>query len=130
LPKSMPKVVYSASSWSLCEYMTGGTVIILGPTGQNFAAGMSGGLAFVFDKDKLFANRCNKEMVDLEGLTSDDEAILKGMITKHLNATNSEVARGILDNWSGELENLVKVYPTDYKRILAKINAETASKAA
>jgi glutamate synthase (NADPH) large chain len=113
-----------------CEYMTGGTVIVLGPTGQNFAAGMSGGLAYVYDKDKTFHEKCNKEMVDLEGLTPDDEALLEGMITKHFNATKSEVAKSILDNLAEELKHIVKVYPRDYKRILAQKSAETASKAA
>jgi len=113
-----------------CEYMTGGTVIVLGATGQNFAAGMSGGLAYVYDKDQTFNDKCNKEMVDLEDLTPDDEAMLKGMITKHLNATQSEVAQAILANWKEELKHIVKVYPRDYKRILAQRDAEKVSKAA
>ncbi len=103
-----------------CEYMTGGTVIVLGETGGNFAAGMSGGLAFVYDKHDKFDERCNKELVDLDELEKDDEEMLKGMITKHLNATGSEVAKGILNNWEEELKHFVKVYPRDYKRILSE----------
>ena len=113
-----------------CEYMTGGTVIILGPTGQNFAAGMSGGIAYIYDKDKTFDVKCNKEMVDLEGLTADDEALLKGMISKHKDATKSQVAEDILANWEAEQKNFVKVYPRDYKRILAERSAKEAAKAA
>ena len=101
-----------------CEYMTGGLVIVLGKTGVNFAAGMSGGLAYIYDTDGDFETKCNKEMVDLEGLTSDDEAILDAMIKKHLEATGSEVAKFILDNWSSESSKFIKVFPTDYKRIL------------
>ena len=110
-----------------CEYMTGGTVIIIGETGGNFAAGMSGGLAFVYDKDDNFDSKCNKEMVDLEVMDEDDEAMLKGMITKHLNATGSTVAQGILDNWATEKEKFVKVYPRDYKRILNERKGKEAS---
>ncbi|WP_341228585.1 glutamate synthase large subunit [uncultured Arcticibacterium sp.] len=113
-----------------CEYMTGGTVIVLGPTGGNFAAGMSGGIAYVYDKEKVFDAKCNKEMVDLEGLTTDDEALLEGMITKHLKATGSEVAKSLLDNLKEEFKNFVKVYPRDYKRILAERSEKEASKAA
>jgi glutamate synthase (NADPH/NADH) large chain len=110
-----------------CEYMTGGTVVILGETGRNFAAGMSGGLAFVYDKDENFEGKCNKEMVELEEMDTDDEAMLQGMITKHLQATGSTVAQGILDNWEVEKEKFVKVYPTDYKRILNERKQKEAS---
>ncbi|KPM49843.1 glutamate synthase large subunit [Jiulongibacter sediminis] len=103
-----------------CEYMTGGTAIILGETGRNFAAGMSGGLAFVFDKDDSFDEKCNKELVDLEEIDADDEAMLKGMINKHLEATKSTVAKEILDNWESVKNKFVKVYPRDYKRILTE----------
>lgn len=103
-----------------CEYMTGGTVVILGETGRNFAAGMSGGLAFVYDPHSNFNGKCNKEMVDLDELTSEDIATLKEMITKHFEKTQSELAKEILENWSEALGNFVKVFPRDYKKILSK----------
>lgn len=101
-----------------CEYMTGGTVVVLGETGKNFAAGMSGGLAFVYDQLNDFSGKCNMEMVDLEGISSEDELILQAMIQKHFNTTGSTVAAEILENWEAALAKFVKVYPRDYKRIL------------
>ena len=98
--------------------MTGGTVVVLGETGKNFAAGMSGGLAFVYDQFNDFAGKCNMEMVDLEGISSEDELILQAMIQKHLDTTGSTVAAEILGNWEASLAKFVKVYPRDYKRIL------------
>ncbi|UBM59724.1 glutamate synthase large subunit [Marinilongibacter aquaticus] len=110
-----------------CEYMTGGLVIVLGETGRNFAAGMSGGLAFVYDKEKNFADKCNPEMVDLEESDEHDLDTLKGMITKHMDATGSTVAKAILDNWATESKNFVKVYPRDYKRIIESRKANEGS---
>jgi glutamate synthase domain-containing protein 2/glutamate synthase domain-containing protein 1/glutamate synthase domain-containing protein 3 len=103
-----------------CEYMTGGRAIILGPTGRNFAAGMSGGIAYVFDERGDFARyRCNTEMVELEELREEqDIAELRAMIEKHFDYTGSTVARDILDNWDTRLARFVKVMPTDYKRAL------------
>jgi glutamate synthase (NADPH/NADH) large chain len=114
------KVVVEGIGDHGCEYMTGGTVVILGETGRNFAAGMSGGLAFVYDSAGEFAGKCNPEMVDLDELTGEDIDLLKGMITRHLENTGSEVAREILDHWSEALAKFVKVFPKDYKKILSK----------
>ncbi len=110
-----------------CEYMTGGIVIVLGQTGKNFAAGMSGGYAYVFDDLSDFDEKCNKEMVSLDELTSDDEDILRSMITKHLKVTQSEIAADILENWEKEIKKFVKVFPVDYKRILLKKLTETVA---
>ncbi len=105
-----------------CEYMTGGKAVILGKTGRNFAAGMSGGVAYVFDVDGQFASRCNKEMVELESLTNTAEiADLKALIEMHKLKTDSLVAEGILANWEEALTQFVKIIPTDYKRMLGYI---------
>ena len=102
-----------------CEYMTGGRVAVLGRTGRNFAAGMSGGVAYVYDTEQRFDARCNKDMVELERVEADEDiAELKAMIEKHLTYTGSEVAKSILDGWSGSIQHFVKVMPTDYKRVL------------
>jgi glutamate synthase (NADPH/NADH) large chain len=102
-----------------CEYMTGGRVVILGPTGRNFAAGMSGGIAYVWDPgDALLAN-CNLGMVELEKVESEeDSAELRRLIEKHRDFTGSAVACEVLDNWDESLAKFVKVMPTDYKRVL------------
>ncbi|MDR3156908.1 MAG: glutamate synthase large subunit [Lactobacillales bacterium] len=102
-----------------CEYMTGGVAVILGSTGRNFAAGMSGGIAYVYDENGNFSNKCNQEMVDLYkiGETSGDEK-LRELIEKHFNYTNSKKARKILENWECEVQKFVKVYPTDYHAIV------------
>ena len=102
-----------------CEYMTGGRAVILGPTGRNFAAGMSGGIAYVWDPDDKFAARCNTGTVDLE-LVEEDEDIseLLELIEYHRDYTNSPVAKRILENWPDVLREFVKVMPIDYKRVL------------
>ena len=106
------------------EYMTGGRAVILGPTGRNFAAGMSGGIAYVWDPQDAFSRQCNMEMVELETLSADeadqaeDIAELKALIEKHHHYTGSPVARRVLDNWAQSLKEFVKVMPTDYKRVL------------
>jgi len=106
-----------------CEYMTGGRVVVLGRTGRNFAAGMSGGIAYVLDWEGNFANHCNKEMVDLETLADAKEmAELKAMIQKHADYTNSELAWRILIRWEELLPKFVKVMPKDYKRMLEAFN--------
>ncbi len=99
-----------------CEYMTGGHVVVLGSTGRNFAAGMSGGIAYVLDEAGDFDKRCNKSMVELEAI--DEPEHLKGLIEKHLHYTNSSRAQTILDNWNDYLPRFIKVMPTDYKRAL------------
>jgi glutamate synthase (NADPH) large chain len=123
------RVVVEGTGDHGCEYMTGGLVVVLGETGQNFAAGMSGGLAYIYDKNSNFESKCNKEMVNLEEMEDDDLDILKAMINKHFKLTGSTVAELILTNWETEIQNFVKVYPTDYKRILTerKKNAETVA---
>jgi glutamate synthase (NADPH/NADH) large chain len=115
-----------------CEYMTGGTVVVLGATGLNFAAGMSGGIAYIYDEDGLFAKRCNLSMVALEKVESadkctnpagehlgqPDEVTLKGLIEKHAAATGSDRALAILADWNNARGKFVKVLPHEYKRVL------------
>ncbi len=110
-----------------CEYMTGGRVVILGPTGRNFAAGMSGGIAYIWDPDQRFADNCNMEMVDLESLTDADATDIRAMIEKHLEYTQSTVARDVLANWSAEVGHFVKVMPTDYRRVLEEREAAASA---
>jgi glutamate synthase (NADPH) large chain len=103
-----------------CEYMTRGLVVVLGPTGRNFAAGMSGGVAYVLDQDGSFAGKCNMGMVELHQL--DDPAEIREihrLISRHWQYTESTVARGVLDHWDESLARIVKVMPTEYRRILA-----------
>ncbi|MDO8263212.1 MAG: glutamate synthase large subunit [Gallionella sp.] len=130
-----------------CEYMTGGMVVVLGQTGRNFAAGMSGGVAYVLDEDGTFAKRCNMSMVQLEAIPEEvaasetgeveahgrvhlnhlgkvDAAALRGKIEKHLRYTGSVRARLILDNWTRYLPKFIKVMPTEYRRALQEIAAQ------
>ena len=138
-----------------CEYMTGGTVIVLGATGRNFAAGMSGGIAYVYDPDGEFAARCNTAMVTLEpvvagdvqlasldkaywhsearnGERETDEAILRRLIERHFKHTGSTRARNLLDDWARSRARFVKVFPNEYRRALAEmaVAAQIASEAA
>jgi len=101
-----------------CEYMTGGRVLVIGATGRNFAAGMSGGIAYVYDKDGNFKYRCNPEMVELEKLSTEDARIIYNLVSNHHKYTQSEVAYRILDNFSRSIYKFVKVMPREYKRIL------------
>jgi glutamate synthase (NADPH/NADH) large chain len=101
-----------------CEYMTGGIAVILGKTGRNFAAGMSGGIAYVYDPDKRFESYCNTGMVDLEELEGEDMLSVKTLLENHYNYTGSMVARKILDGWNFSISHFVKVMPRDYKRVL------------
>jgi glutamate synthase (NADPH/NADH) large chain len=104
-----------------CEYMTGGRAVILGPTGRNFAAGMSGGIAYVWDPAQEFSARCNTGTVDLETVAEDDDIVeLREMIELHHEYTGSTVAAKILDEWPESRKHFVKVMPTDYKRVLAE----------
>ena len=136
-----------------CEYMTGGIVTVLGPTGRNFAAGMSGGIAYVLDEAGDFESRCNLAMVELEPIAAEDDVLeatehqggdlethgkvdisrdmtrydaqrLRGLIQKHLDATGSAVAQRILDNWADYLAKFVKVMPVDYRRALEEMQAQ------
>ncbi|HQQ74078.1 MAG TPA: glutamate synthase-related protein [Pseudomonadales bacterium] len=129
-----------------CEYMTGGTVVVLGETGRNFAAGMSGGIAYVYDLTGDFSMKCNMEMVKLEsvlssaeqeksinrsiwhseqrgGKSATDEAILKSLIERHAQYTGSERAKQLLSDWNNSRSKFVKVFPDEYKRALGEINA-------
>jgi len=135
-----------------CEYMTGGTVVVLGETGRNFAAGMSGGIAYVYDQDGTFAQKCNPAMVTLESVLSaseqestiaqsawhslarngegqTDEVMLKALIERHFKHTGSTRARTLLDEWSTARAKFVKVFPTEYKRALGEMFAAKLGKA-
>jgi glutamate synthase (NADPH) large chain len=111
-----------------CEYMTGGRVVILGPTGRNFAAGMSGGIAYVWDPNQRLVAGCNLETVGLEPVASpEDQAELKGLIERHQAFTGSEVADRLLADWDRSLTEFVKVMPSDYKRVLQEQKARQAA---
>ncbi|MDO8519869.1 MAG: glutamate synthase-related protein, partial [Deltaproteobacteria bacterium] len=111
-----------------CEYMTGGRVVVLGKTGRNFGAGMSGGVAYVFDADATFKNRCNPAMVDLEALEEEDLLHLKTLLTNHASLTGSPVAQKVLDQFSKESARFVKVMPKDYKKALVDIRRKMKEK--
>jgi len=137
-----------------CEYMTGGTVVVLGRTGRNFAAGMSGGIAYVYDADGTFASRCNTSMVALEPLMTEaeqatveaelaaagkgrlahrdraDEAIVRELIDQHLRYTGSTLALELVDNWEAARKKFVKVFPAEYKRALSEMFVKRAVAAA
>jgi glutamate synthase (NADPH/NADH) large chain len=105
-----------------CEYMTGGRVVVLGETGRNFAAGMSGGIAYVYDKDGLFASRVNVEMVDVVELNAHDVSWLRETIEQHVQLTASPLGAGMLENWSSSCAQFRKVLPRDYARVMAIID--------
>ena len=107
-----------------CEYMTGGRVVILGDVGKNFGAGMSGGIAYVLPQDiQEFKTKCNQEMIGFEGVHSkEDEAILHQLLEQHVHYTESTKAKQILTNWSDYVGRFVKVVPTDYKKMLDRID--------
>jgi len=110
-----------------CEYMTGGRVVVIGHTGRNFAAGMSGGIAYVLDEQGDFDIRCNQGMVDLDALEDEEDLIIvKTLLTKHVDYTQSTVARNILDHWGKYQSKFIKVMPKDYKRVLAAIKKAKA----
>jgi glutamate synthase (NADPH/NADH) large chain len=106
-----------------CEYMTGGTVLILGNTGKNFGAGMSGGLAYIYNGHKQFDSRCNKEMVDLESPESSDFEFIRKLIRRHCFYTSSKRGFYLLSNWETEKNNFIKVFPKEYKRVLKEKNS-------
>jgi len=108
-----------------CEYMTGGTVVVIGPTGKNFAAGMSGGIAYVFDETELFDTKCNLDMVDLESVWNrEDRQRLRTLLENHIRFTGSQRARMILYNWDALLPLFVKVMPMDYKKVLERMRLQ------
>ena len=111
-----------------CEYMTGGTVVVLGKTGRNFAAGMSGGVAYVYDKDGSLEANCNQGLVSLESVKdTEDAAHLYSLIEKHAAYTGSTVAAAVLEHFDTELPYFVKVIPNDYKRVMEIMKAEKAN---
>jgi glutamate synthase (NADPH/NADH) large chain len=101
-----------------CEYMTGGTAVILGPTGRNFAAGMSGGIAYIYNVQNNFAAMCNAEMVDLDPVAGDDIPVLQNLLQQHFDKTGSSVAKFILADFENQLKQFIKVFPRDYKKAL------------
>jgi glutamate synthase (NADPH/NADH) large chain len=110
-----------------CEYMTGGRVVVLGPTGRNFGAGMSGGIAYVYDRDGSFDTRVNGEMVTLQQLDEDDRAFLRSVVERHGELTDSAVAKRLLAAWSVEVSRFRKVMPTDYQRVLTVVAESQAA---
>jgi glutamate synthase (NADPH/NADH) large chain len=100
--------------------MTGGEVVVLGPTGRNFAAGMSGGIAYINDANKDFAKKCNLEMIDLDELTEEDFEKLRTHVRNHFKYTSSISAIRILNNWDIEKKNFIKVFPKEYKKVLTE----------
>ncbi len=107
-----------------CEYMTGGRVLVLGETGRNFAAGMSGGIAYVYDEDEKFKLRCNTDMVILEKPGDEDKNIIKTLLSNHHRYTRSSLAKHFLDNFKSEIRHFVKVIPIEYKRIIEGVKVE------
>jgi glutamate synthase (NADPH/NADH) large chain len=103
-----------------CEYMTGGRVVILGKTGRNFAAGMSGGIVYVYDEDGNFTGRCNTAMVDLDPIGEEDAGLIKQLLANHIKYTGSDKAARVLENISVEIKKFIKVYPKEYKAIIEK----------
>jgi len=117
------KVVIEGIGDHGCEYMTGGRAVILGPTGRNFGAGMSGGIAYVYDPDNTFESLSNLDTFEIEALEVSEEINeLKGLIESHLKYTDSTVAKDILGNWEQELNSFRKVMPSDYKRVLQEMS--------
>jgi glutamate synthase (ferredoxin) len=110
-----------------CEYMTGGNIVVIGPTGRNFAAGMSGGVAYVLEDRSKFEINCNQDMVLLESLEDDEDIqMLKALLSKHFEYTKSTVAQKILDDWQNYQARFIKVMPKDYKRVLEAIKRAKA----
>jgi glutamate synthase domain-containing protein 3 len=107
--------------------MTGGVAVVLGKTGRNFAAGMSGGIAFVLDEEGVFSSLCNKSMVELEAVVNaKDIEVLKRLVQNHYSLTESTPARRVLENWETMLPKFVKVMPIDYRRVLEQMEREKA----
>jgi glutamate synthase domain-containing protein 3 len=113
-----------------CEYMTGGRAVIIGKTGRNFAAGMSGGFAYVLDEDGKFEKRCNLEMVELESLAAEDAAFVAALLERHHELTRSEKAKRLLTRWEDTLSKFVKVVPIEYRRVLEELDRQRSAKAA
>ncbi|MEO1259077.1 MAG: glutamate synthase large subunit [Bacteroidota bacterium] len=103
-----------------CEYMTGGCVVVLGETGKNFAAGMSGGMAFIYDPENNFERNCNQQMIDLDDMEEEDYRLVRKMVRDHFRYTGSDLALSILNDWKNQQQYFIKVMPKDYKRVLAE----------
>ncbi|SDK28813.1 glutamate synthase (NADPH/NADH) large chain [Catalinimonas alkaloidigena] len=103
-----------------CEYMTGGRVVVLGETGRNFAAGMSGGVAYIYDPHENFPSQCNKELVELEALEEEDKELVRELVENHAMYTESALAQGLLENWEKEIGSFIKVMPREYKAVLQR----------
>ena len=116
------KAVVEGAGDHACEYMTGGVVVILGALGRNFAAGMSGGLAFVYDPEQQLEEHCNREMVDLDQVAFEDHLMLRQLLESHVKYTGSAVAAAILERWEQAVRSFVKVIPQEYKAALAQRN--------
>jgi glutamate synthase (ferredoxin) len=113
-----------------CEYMTGGRAVIIGRTGRNFAAGMSGGIAYVLDEEGDFHTRCNMEMVGLEPLEEpEDLDLVRGLLERHVEYTGSTVAQRLLADWPAAAKKFVKVMPTDYRRVLEQQRLQSQQQA-
>ncbi|AXT50358.1 glutamate synthase large subunit [Aquimarina sp. BL5] len=113
-----------------CEYMTGGVAVILGEVGRNFGAGMSGGIAYIYDDKKTFEAHCNKEALNLDPVELPEDVIeLKGLIESHYNATLSPLAQRILENWENELPKFIKIFPEEYKQALKRLEEEKLAQA-
>ncbi|MXV16197.1 glutamate synthase large subunit [Hufsiella ginkgonis] len=110
-----------------CEYMTGGRALILGKTGRNFAAGMSGGIAWVYDAEGTFPENCNTEMVELDPLSTEDEDQILALLRKHMQLTQSHLALYLLSNWAEEANKFIKVFPTEYKKVLQRAQYQPAN---
>ena len=117
------RVVVEGAGDHGCEYMTGGTVIVLGETGRNFAAGMSGGVAYIYDRNNTFRKNCNMEMVMFDEMEIGEEELIKKMILDHFTFTGSDVASDLLKHWQDNFSRFVKVMPMDYKAALQKKKA-------
>ena len=112
-----------------CEYMTGGIAVILGKIGRNFAAGMSGGIAYIYNEKGIFdEKKFNLEMVELENLKVDDEKNILSLIKSHYDYTNSQLAKKIIDDWSNSSTKFIKVMPTDYKKALELMSQSKTEK--
>jgi glutamate synthase (ferredoxin) len=101
-----------------CEYMTGGRVVVLGATGRNFAAGMSGGVAYVLDGDGKFESRCNRSMVAIGAVPEQELQVVRRMVERHVELTGSSLGRRVLERWPETARKLVRVMPNDYRRML------------
>jgi glutamate synthase domain-containing protein 2/glutamate synthase domain-containing protein 1/glutamate synthase domain-containing protein 3 len=113
-----------------CEYMTGGRAVIIGKTGRNFGAGMSGGFAYVLDEDGKFQSRCNLEMIELEAVHAEDAAYVAGLLERHYQLTGSTKAKRLLDHWEEAIEKFVKVVPVEYRRALEELAREREASSA